>query len=64
MSVAIGNGCRRQGDKPLPETMMNEFIVEYMHHQRPYSPSRRMSYRQISWSLEAARLGVTMIVSF
>ena len=28
-----------------------------------YSPSRKTSYRQKSWSIEAARLGVIMIVS-
>ena len=34
-----------------------------LRHQGLYSPSDETSYRQISWSFEAARLGVIMIAS-
>ena len=50
-------------DKPLPEPIMTYSTDAYVRHQGLYSLSSKTSYRQISWSLEAARLGVIMIVS-
>ena len=38
----------------------DEYITLYLWL---YSPSGKTSYRQKSWSVEAARLGVKMIVS-
>ena len=39
------------------------FLDGAMRYQGLYSLGRRMSYRKISWSLEAARLDVIIIVS-
>ena len=32
-SICSGNGLGPQGNKPLPEPMMNQFIDTYMQHQ-------------------------------
>ena len=48
---------------------MNNYIItvayqfQFMWLMGLYSLSGKMSYRQISWSLKAARLGVVIIVS-
>ena len=72
-SIGSENGWHWAGNRPSSETMMPLLTNVYMCHsasmsllietQGLYSLSGKTSYCQISWSLEAARLDVMIIVS-
>ena len=67
--VHIASWCRisfRKHDKsPLRDRQEFWWLTSWLwyHYAGPLLLSGKTSYRQISWSLEAARLGVILIVS-